>query len=230
MPETSGVFVTLDRQQHGGTTDCPACLGNARVYDTEFRARFERCRRRKSLLPCKPNEPVGGEAQATSSCSPPAGMQQARSWSSSPAGVRDACNTAPDVPMDAGCTAPLVRQDETMEETSCISIVTEPIQGVVTEHENKRQRITSRLLTVHEPEHIAAPYGPSLGCLCGTTIESSELQQVFVTVENQKRIFELRPESSSTQPHKTRVETRPSQSATSSAARIAQRRAVWGPF
>ena len=61
MPQTSGVFVTLDRQQHGGTTDCPACLGNARVYDTEFRARFERCRRRKSLLPRKPNGPVGGE-------------------------------------------------------------------------------------------------------------------------------------------------------------------------
>ena len=87
MPQTSGVFVTLDRQQHGGTTDCPACLGHARVYSTEFRARFERCRRRKNVLPCKPNGPVGGEAQASSSCT--------RSWSSSPAGVRDACNTAP---------------------------------------------------------------------------------------------------------------------------------------
>ena len=117
MPQTSGVFVTLDRQQHGGTTDCPACLGNATVYSTEFRARFEHCRRRKSLLPCKPNGPVGGEAQASSSCIPPAGVQQARSWISSPAGVRDACNTAPDVSMNAGGTAPLVRQDETMEDS-----------------------------------------------------------------------------------------------------------------
>ena len=54
---------------------------------------------------------------------------------------------------------------------------------VAAEHENKRQRTISGLLTIHEPEHVAAPRGASLGYLCGTTTKSSELQPVLVTVE-----------------------------------------------
>ena len=43
------------------------------------------------------------------------------------------------------------------------------MQGVVVtgEHENERQRPVSGLLKIHEPEHVAAPFGASLGNLCG---------------------------------------------------------------
>ena len=47
----------------------------------------------------------------------------------------------------------------------------------------------------HEPEHVAAPNGASLGYLFGTTRESSELQPVFVTMVHQKCIFGAKLES-----------------------------------
>ena len=70
-----------------------------------------------------------------------------------------------------------------MEETSSFAAVIEPMQGGGT---RTNDSTVSDLLMVHDPEHVTALCGASLGSLCGTT---SELQQVFVTVEHQKRIF-----------------------------------------
>ena len=87
---------------------------------------------------------------------------QASSSSSAPAGVPFAGSTALDVPVDVGSPAPWARQDEVsaVEGTSNSACATQPMEGVVVaaEHENKRQRTVSRLLTIHEPEHGAAPW------------------------------------------------------------------------
>ena len=82
-------------------------------------------------------------------------------------GVLDVSGTTPDVPMDVGSLVSLVRQDEVsaMEGTSCSSAAIEPMQGVVVmaEYENKRRRTVSGLLTIHEPQHVTAQCGASLG-------------------------------------------------------------------
>ena len=105
----------------------------AKVHSTECRVRFEASSAQEDPAPAKVEEPAAVTAQASSS-------------SSAPAGLRDA-----GVPLtDLGGPAPLVRQDEVSatEETSNTA-VTEPMQGVVVaaEHENKRQRTCSGLLT-----------------------------------------------------------------------------------
>ena len=97
---------------------------------------------------------------------------QCASWC---AGRGDA---APDVPMDGSSPASVARQDEVsaMEGTCSDAFGTEPVQGVMVaaaQHENKRQRTMSRLLTIHELEQMAALCGASLGYLCGSTTESS---------------------------------------------------------
>ena len=67
-----------------------------------------------------------------------------------------------------------------MEETSSDAAVAEPTQ------KGKRQRSVSGLLTKHEPQQIAVPCGASLGYLCESMSESSELQPGFLILEHQK--------------------------------------------
>ena len=41
-PQMRGVYITLERQiEHGGTKDCTACFGQAKVHSPECRAHFQ---------------------------------------------------------------------------------------------------------------------------------------------------------------------------------------------